>query len=205
MKATLKKLEWSKLEIDFPYGDYLDAATWCDIKAVIQHVEELDNFYQGEDPKGVQIIIEALSKRLEKRYELRHTYYNPEGLIEILQWAISFKQYSDDHKTNKIQRIITRYWFNYVSGKLSFFAKQKPSLKYDFKFRYLVGLCNSYKFSPSIGNSKFEKVILNFIDTNFGYMFHRFWYSTGVVFKLVVGLGVMLQLYAYWVCGNSPF
>jgi len=197
LKYHLDKIELSKLYDEFPYERYLDSASWCDIKMVIKDVESIDQFYEAES-KGISTIIEALTSKLESRYQLRHTYYNPDGLIEILQWAMSFKQSSDDYNINKIQRIISRYWFNFVSIKLAQFAKEKPRLKYDFKFRYLVALCNSYKYSPSIGNSKFEKVVLNFIDSNFCYMFNRFWNSTGLVFKLIVGLLGLFQLCAYW-------
>ncbi len=194
----LNSIESSRIEDDFPYSIYLDSSNLCDVDSIICDARRIGKFYKGDDISGFDIITNAMTTELERRNKNLDFKYNPDSLIRILHWAMRFNHFSDDYEINKFQSILKSFWFNKVSNKLSSVAKQSPRIKYDFKFRYLVSLCHSNMFSPSIGNSNFEKVIFYFIDSNYCYMFNRFWYSTGLEFKLGVALIAVFQLYSFW-------
>lgn len=183
----------------FPVKDYLDSANWCNAADISRDLQQLDLVSPDSTAPNRELLARILSTDLQKRMAGVFTTYQPDSLIQILQWADRFSHYKDADLPNaKVYRVVSRHWFNLVSNRLGQLADERPSIKYDFKFKYLVAFCHAKTFSPPIGNSKKEKIINYFIEKNYSYLFNRFWNSTGWLFKLAVFLVLGLQPYAWW-------
>ena len=73
-----------------------------------------------------------------------------------------------------------------------------PDIKYDFKFKYLVGFCQSRQFSPPIGMSSGEKIVAYVIEGKYAYLFNRFWFGTGWMFKFLLTAALAVTAYAFF-------
>jgi hypothetical protein len=183
----------------FPRIAYLDSAGWCDAASISRDLQQLDFVNPDSTSLNRELMIQLLSSDLQKRMIGVFNNYQPDSLIQILQWADKFSHYKEvDLPNAKVYRVVSRFWFNLVSNHLGKLAEERPSIKYDFKFKYLVSYCHAKTFSPPIGYSNIEKTINYFIDKNYSYIFYRFWNSTGWLIKLAVFFGLLLQVYAFW-------
>ncbi|MFM9948946.1 MAG: hypothetical protein ACKV1O_13485 [Saprospiraceae bacterium] len=192
-------IDATKIRELFPYQIYLDSADWCDVNAIVRDLHLLDSINKDSTSLNREILVKALTEELENQVAGSFVGYHPDSLILLLQWAVRFNNYQELDKDNsKVFRVIYRHWFNFVSNKLGDYAKDNPEIKYDFKFKYLVGICHAKKFSPPIGSSMGEKIVNYFIEKNYSYLFNRFWNATGILFKVVVVLGLAFLIYAFW-------
>lgn len=194
----LTRVDASNISQKFPYKAYLDSANWCNIQTITSDLELMDKT-NGDTELNRDVMAQALTETLELRLQKSLQDFNPDSLIFLLQWAGRFNNYQElDEKNAQLYRRVHRYWFNLVSNKMGQYAEQHSSLKYNFKFKYIVASCHSKMFSPPIGYSGSEKIINNLIEQNFAYLFNRFWYSTGIVYKLVALVIITFCFYALW-------
>lgn len=199
LERHLTKANASNISESFPYQTYLDSADWCDVGAIVRDLHLMDSINADSIQLNREILGKALTEELEKSLVNSFVNYNPDSLILLLQWAVRFNNYQDIDKSNsKLYRIVYRHWFNFVSNHLGIYAKGNPEIKYDFKFKYLVAVCHAKSFSPPIGNTYGEKIINHFIEKNYSYLFNRFWNATGLLFKVVVTVGLAFLFYAFW-------
>ncbi len=184
---------------NFPHQVYLDSANWCSITPIIENLMTMDTLYPNDEINHQVILSTVLTQKLTERWKQSFTHYNPDSLIILIHWAEQFFHYANlDQKHGKFHRIVYRYWFNFITTRLNQYAEDSPTIKYDYKFRYLVSLCHSKQFSPPVGNTKVEKVFYNILDSNWAYLFNRFWNSTGPSIKFLVALLSLFQAYAFW-------
>ena len=165
----------------------------------MKDLQVLDDSYPSNTSLNRELLVQSLTTELEKHWAAKFSTFQPDTLIHLLQWAARFNDYKDvvSKSDAKIFRIVSRHWFIWVSNQLAQFSKKKPSIKYNFKFKYLVGVCQSKGFSPPIGNSNIEKTVNYFIEQSYSYLFNRFWNSTGLGFKVMAGIGLMIFLYSF--------
>lgn len=182
----------------FPYQLYLDSSNFCNIQSIQKAIADLNTFNPADSSKNQEVIYMALTDKLAQRIEPSLKTYHPDSLLKILQWSNKFDSYKDlDTANARAYNAISGYWLGVVTNHLSAYAEVNSSLKYQFKFRYIQGLCQSRQYQPSIGDTGFEKIVLDSIDSRWSYLFQRFWFGTGWLFKLVVLLGFSLTIYGY--------
>jgi hypothetical protein len=176
----------------------LDSADHCDIHSLQKDIATLNSFNPGNIFQNQTVITLALTNKLSQKIEPGLKKYNPDSLLVILQWANRFNDYKDLDTTNaRIYNAINSFWIGFIANQLGKYSEDDPSLKYNFKFRYIAGICQSRQYQPSIGISEPEKIILYTIDSKWPYLFQKFWVGTGITFKIIAFAGIALTLYGY--------
>jgi len=197
-KKFLFNIDKKNIKQTFPYNKYLDSCDRFDIKSIrndLSILYSMDSVNFMEYQKAISI---ALCDSLAYRMKLVLNKYEPDSLIRLIQWVEKFHAYGDiDQQNLNMYEAIYGYWLNLISNKLSDYYKERPSIKYDFKYRYIVCRCIEKQFNSSISNSNFEKVIIYFIEKNWTYLFNKFWNSTSILYKSVVSLIFIFILFPY--------
>lgn len=204
--SNLITIDKSNLIETFPYKTYLDSANRCDLNSISNDVAALDSVNPNEKSLNREIISIALTKKLEERIKPTFDSYNPDSLINIVQWAEKFNHYQEFDKANaKLYRVIYKHWINFVSNKLRVYYDNVPKHKYDFKFQFLVSICQSKNLSPPIGNTDKEKIIYNLIIKDYSYLFSKFWYDTSFNYKTLGLIFILITAYGYFCIIKTHF
>jgi hypothetical protein len=190
----------------FPYEIYLDSADRCDVTSISRDLISLDSVNPDNKNQNREILSIALTNKLEERLKPSFDKYNPDSLIYLVQWAEKFNQFKDFDRANaKLYRVIYKHWIQFVANKLRESYDREPKHKYDFKFQYLTSICQSKNLTPPIGNTAFEKVIYHLITKNYTYLFRKFWYDTGFLYKLAVVAFLSFTCYGYYLIVKRLF
>ena len=177
---------------------YLDSADYCDIASIHADLKVM-NAIIPNTKENQKILVKALTNNLEEKISLKFNKYNPDSLIMLLQWVNKFHHYKDiDTANKKFYRMVHRHWYNFVSNKLGQYHDKDPDIKYDYKFKYLVSICQSQNYPPDIKNSNTAKIIENMVNNKWAYLFKRFWDGTGAIFKLVILSLILFTSYSYY-------
>lgn len=202
----IQKADAADMAVSFPYDSFLDSTSFCSIRSIQNDLKIIDSCFKENPNSGKEIYIRALTEKLEERIGPSFTQYNPDSLIALIHWVGKFDVYKDlDDQNGRIYKIIFRHWMNFISNRLGKYYEDDSAIKYDFKFRYLTAICQSKKYAPPLGDSKTEKVVTNLIDSKWAYMFNRFWNGTGLKFKLLASLGLLLTLYGFFCIFKTHF
>jgi hypothetical protein len=166
---------------NFPYKDYIKSRDLNNQKILNNDLVILKGKTKS-DFESNSILVTTLTEKLYS--EIWST--DLDTINQIMVWVdqLNFKE-------SGIEDPINLYWYNHFSKHLSNLAKQKTNSKYEFKYRYLAQRCNEKLVLVNAGNSNFEKVILNLIDQNWTYLFNRFWFSSTVLFKIILLIGII--------------
>lgn len=166
---------------NFPYNDYIKSKN-LNNQTTLSNDLALLKVKTKSDFESNNTLITALTEKLYP--EIWST--DLDTINQIMVWVdqLSFKE-------SNIKEPISLYWYNHFSNHLSNLEGQNPNSKYGFKYRYLAQQCRKKQFLVNTGNSNFEKIILNLIDQNWTYLFKRFWFSTSVIFKITLLIGII--------------
>jgi hypothetical protein len=166
---------------NFPYNDYIKYTDLQD-QTTLDNDLEILKAKTNNDFLSNNILVTALTEKLYS--EIWST--DLDTINQIMVWVdqLNFKE-------SDIEVPISLYWYNHFSNHFSKLANQNPNSKYEFKYRYLSQRCNEKLVLVNTGNSNFEKVILNIIDQNWSYLFNRFWFSSSVLFKIILLVGLI--------------
>lgn len=197
LKQHINHLSSSEINDQFPYNTYLDAVNLNQIKRIIQDIELIDSIFPNQQEKTRSIFEQLLTTKLEERIRPSLEVANIDSLIIMAQWAERFHFYKDIESPNtQLYKIVYRYWFNLISNQVSQYSERDNSIKYNFKFKYLVGLIQSKKYAPSISNTKGEKVLLYLTEGKYAYLFNRFWNGSSWATKTGVFLIVAYFIFS---------
>ena len=136
---------------------------------------------------NIEVLIHALTNRLETKIKDRFETFNPDSLIMISQWVNEFKVYEKiDNQNGALYGIVYDHWMGFISSQLGRHYDNDSSVKFDFKFKYLQSICESKRFAPAVGMSNVEKVVEYTLGEEYDYLFNRFWNGTGVFIKGII-------------------
>jgi hypothetical protein len=198
LKNHIDSLNTGNLKADFPYEIYLDSANYCDIASIHKHLEIL-NTLNRDAKENKKILVKALTEKLEEKIGSRFNTYQPDSIILMLNWVNKFQYYKDIDTNNlKLYRMVHRHWYNYFANKLSQYNDSDANLKYEFKFKYLLAMCQSKNYPPDIRNSSITKIIDNVVNNKWAYLFKRFWDGTGFLVKLLLSAAILFTFYSYY-------
>ncbi len=146
-----------------------------------------------------QILATTLTDSLQKRLANVYNKYQPDSLIYLMQWAERFQYYAEIDNKNKILfKVVYDYWMNFISDKLTGFSKETPSLKYAFKFKFLVAKCSERKYNIGLKVTATEKVIDNLVRSKWGHLFDASWNQASLLQKILLSLLVITFLYGIY-------
>jgi len=198
LEKNLKKIELTKILKSFPAQNYLDSANTWDIKAIRNDLIMMDSVNPGNTRNNQEALSIALTTELQKRIENSYKSFNSDSLLMLIHWTERFNYYADiDDNNSTFYKVIYMYWMEYITNKLDEYYNEEPSIKYNYRFRYLVSRCHEKNYNPGFGCTNSEKVIIYIIDSKWSYLFNRFWYGTGVLFKMGCSLLIIVLLAPY--------
>src|SRR5207244_2242716 len=108
---------------------------------------------------------EALTtKKFYSGFEKSLQNYNPDTLLLLIQWAEKFQNYAEIESDNYfLYDAIYGFWLSKISNKIAFYSTQDNSIKYDFKYQFIVARCNEKHFSVAVSVTPVEKIIDNIV------------------------------------------
>jgi hypothetical protein len=199
LSGHLRSVDPAQLKEKFPYAPYLDSADYDHYTSLQSHIQSLDTFNPNDKMGNLEILSIALTEKLMLKTGQQYKTYRPDSLLALLQWAEKFKIYAEADKQHAILfNSVYSYWLDIIANKLNTFYEQDRSLKYAPKFNYLATRCYEQKFSVPIDNSKFEKIVQYFSETQFAYLYNRFWNGTSIWVKTGILALILFTLYGYY-------
>ncbi len=188
----------SNLEKHFLTKWFLDSVQYSsinEIKAVLNWMDSLNQDKSSNQQFLASVLTDSLQNKLKHSFNL----YNPDSLNAILFWAGKMKAYSEvDPDYQLFFDVVSSYWINFVSNNLSKLTEDNSSLKYKFKFKYLVSVCAQNLNQPNIKVSNTEKIINYTIEGRWWYLWDRFIGGTSIIFKIVVFLFGSLIIFSFY-------
>jgi hypothetical protein len=202
LSSHISQINSVNVDSDFPYKLYLDSASICDISSIQQNLEEMNLLFPKSAIKiyGIssnqQVMSQALTNKLQARIQTSFILYNPDSLIQVMQWAEKFNAYSAlAPGDSMLYQSVFDYWMNFVSNNLAEHYAKDKSIKNDFSFRYINARCQEKGYGASVTESDTEKVVLYLNEGEWIYLINKFWLSTGAFFKVTVALISVLILF----------
>ncbi len=194
----LKSIPKDELVKNFPWKDYLDSANWRNITCIKESLAQLDSF-SGDAGTNREMLSGVLTNKLSAKWEAKYNNYNPDSLLNIVQWAEDFRAYAQIDPGNDIfYESVVSYWLSYVTNKLAHFSQKKGSIKYSFKYKYLVARCHELKFTTPVKVSKTEKVLENLTAGKWAHLTDASWNQTSLLQKLVFLALMLITGYGYY-------
>ena len=118
----------------------------------------------------------------------------------LINWAISYSNHSTYSDYPVFFDVVADYWFLFsIDSVLTPKVSLDEELKYDFRVRCLQELLLDYSYNLSIRESQFEKLVKYIHQGKWKYIFiARFWKTTSLAFKLVVGLILIMLIFGLY-------
>jgi len=186
LEARLSEFDLSNLKDVFPYDTYLEFENYCDAEAIKRSLEKLNTINANQENINRSILIHAFTNKLEAKVATNFQEFNADSLIMILHWIDEFKTYEKiDTKNGALYGIVYEHWMGFIANRLSVYYENNPSIRFNFKFKYLQSVCQSKKFTPAVGKSNLEKVVEYTLNQEFSYLFNRLWNGTGIFIKFI--------------------
>jgi hypothetical protein len=196
---SLKEIKPAYFETNFPYEKYADSAGFRKINFLLEDLIIMDTLNPGNNLQNQQVLSVALTEKLEEQIRPKFEKYNPDSLIMIIQWAEKYEAYAEvDPEHATLFQVISSHWFNFASNTLRNYYDKEYTIKYNYKFRYINNRLRERKYLTTIKATYTEKVIDYIIQKKWSYLFNKFWYATGILYKSIVGLLVLIIIFPYF-------
>lgn len=168
----------------FPKEEFIKSANWWCNETVVYTLNYLDSINPGKPEENEDALILCLT---DSNLLAKSGNDNLDSLCGILTIAEKYLVFAETTPSRKFFfKAVGNAWIGYVSNRLTSIVKQKNSIKYSFKCRYIRTRCLQFGSNPDFGNTSMEKAILNFTQQNWHYLFvDRYWYGTSTIFKVV--------------------
>lgn len=185
LASRIKGANSSTLISIFPTKSYLDSGNYINIECLLSELNDIDNI--TKDPSmSQQIMSTILTDSLLKRDSINYKTYNPDKYIYLMQSIEKYQYYAEIDSKHKIFFMaIYDFWMNFISDKLTNFSKEEPSIKYGFKYKFLVAKCSERKYNIGVKVTATEKVIDNLVRSKWGHLFDASWNQTTLIKKLI--------------------
>jgi len=199
ISSHIKKLSAINIHKEFPYDIYLDSSNYNNVEQLLHDISTLDSFIPLNHEINLEVLSTALTDKLNERYKNRFHEYSPDSILLIIQWAEKFHSYANIDRSNaRLYESIYDNWIEFAIQRLDEYYYTDNSIKYNFKYKYLLERCRENKFNGSVGFTRFEKVINNIIEKKWRYLLNRFWIGTTIYCKLFAVIIIGLTTYSYY-------
>ncbi|MEM6378458.1 MAG: hypothetical protein AAF705_09600 [Bacteroidota bacterium] len=183
----------------FPYEAYVANGNYCNIEAILKDLKYLASLEDAGKNERSDILMDALTTHLEAKIGPSFDQYNPDSLIQLLHWANQFGHYANYPSDYQLEfSVVHGFWLDYIANKLFTYTEQNSDVKYAHKFIYLRYNCEIQQYRAPIGKTRIEKVVDYFIESKYSYLLERLWNGTSWIFKLVVLMGILVTVYAFY-------
>lgn len=162
--------------------DTVQYTSFNEIRTVLNWMDSVNH----DKSRNQQYVAAILTDSLQNKIKVRFNSFNPDTLNALLVWAEKMKVLSEtDADYQMFLEVVSSYWINFVSNNLSKLSEDDSSIKYKFKYKYLVSRCAQNLNQPNIKVSSTEKIINYTIEGRWGYLWDRFYNGTPIIFKIL--------------------
>ena len=204
--GMIRDIAQDSLLENFPYDKYLDSSNYWSIQPIKENLSCLDTLFESNISLNRETLSNAFTRKLAPRFNSYLSTYQPDSLLLLIQWAEKFKYYAEiDPDNDLFYESIYGYWMDTISNKLTRYTIEKPSRKYDFKFKYIRTRCVEQRFSPATKITSSEKAFNNFIYSKWGHLINASWNQTSVMQKIIFVFLIILTLFGYYLLGKRIF
>jgi len=183
----------------FSYHEYVKNRNRINISVLLADLKELDSLYPESKLQNKKLILNAMTDSLSEIEQSIFSSYQPDQLILLLQWVEQFKYYPlIDNENDVLYASIRDFWMNKMADSLVAYSQNSPSIKYDFKFRFIKAKFSEsgFDFGPKV--TSFEKVLYNVIDSNWSHLLDASWSQATAFQKVLFLLIASSFVYAYF-------
>lgn len=198
LSKYISGLNESNILDKFPYKIYLDSSNYEEVVFIQRDLLKMDSIISNNKRLNRKVLSIALTQKLEEQLNSGFDKYNPDSLILMLQIVEKFKNYADLDKENaQLFKALYTHWLSFIANKLGAYYRNDNSVKYDYKFKYIVSRCEEKGFTTDVGNTQIEKAVNNVIEQNWCYLINRFWIGTTLIFKAIIFFVTIITLLGY--------
>jgi len=162
---------------------FIDSASWWNFETVNSTLLLMDSLYKNDTKENERILVSCLTGYLLQNKWQQVGIDSLELLLLVSERYLSFAQVTP--KRANFFGEVSDAWCSYVANRLTELSKANSSVKHSFKFQYVAQHSRNLKYQPNISYTNSEKVILNFTEGNFDYLWNRYWKGTSPLFKVV--------------------
>ena len=206
LNEELMAVDSHEIFVKFPYEKYLKESSYCDIKNINSHILTLDSIYNNHWDITLEVLRTTLTDSLKSYHENELEHFNPQFLINKVEWAKKMKRYGECFPENQYLFDITyEYWMRNISSYLGIYQSNESNLKYDYRFKYLTTNLSLEKYFVSFGFSKSQKLVNYLVEGRYMYIWNRIYKSTGIATKIILILMMLSTILAYLSLMNNIY
>ncbi len=172
---------------NFPYRLIAENISLSNIEKqqeLLKYVQYSDSLI---DNNFQELIFIALSDTLKKVYEQSIDLNDLNTLLSLTNEVSGLYPMTLANQKNKIfYQALFDYWLQRIIQNLEHIAQSHYWSKYTFEYKYISTVCEQYNYNPSTGLSSAEKVLDNFADNRYSYLFNRFVLQTTLLQKTIL-------------------
>lgn len=184
--------------IFFPTKSYLDSGNYKNIGCIGNTLKELEELTKSS-MIGEQILSSVLTDSLLQRDSILFSLYNLDNLIYQMQWVEKFQYFAEIDTKHKLFFIsVYDYWMSYIADKLAAFSRDSPSIKYAFKYKFLVAKCSERKYTVGVKVTAVEKVIDNIVRSKWGHLIDASWNQAKLTTKFLFAFIILIIIYGFY-------
>jgi len=194
----IKNIDSSEIVKKFPYKKYIEESGYCDVNNISNHIMILDSNYNNHWDISMNTLLVALTDSLKEYKSEELSKFNPQFLINKIEWAKKMKRYGDCYPNNKFLFYVTyEFWMSQISSLMYKYNGDNSKLRYDFRYKYLVTCLSMEKYFVSFGFSKKEKMINYLTEGRYMYIWNRIYKSTSLLTKLTLVFLIFLTIFTF--------
>lgn len=175
-------------------------------KALLDHLKEAS---APDNERFMSNMFVALSDSLLAVYQERLNFEDLNTLLSLTNDVKGLHYYAAaDTNYQIVYDALFHYWMQFINQKLESVADKNYWSKYSFEYKYIYTVSEQYYYNPSIGLGNAEKVLDNFADNKYGYLFNRLLLRTSILQKtgllIVISTIVLSLLFTIYTLLKSP-
>ena len=180
-------IDSSEIVKQFPYQKIIKNSNFCDVNYIIRNCKLLDSMYKNRAEITIPIMYTLLADSLISKFKNEHENYNPDLLINQIQWANNMKTCEKAFpEYDLIFLIVHDGWMNQISNLLSKYFENNEDIKYQLKFKILRNYCQINNYTIPVGLKSSEKLVDYLIESKYSYIWGRIYHGTGFLFKFII-------------------
>ena len=194
----IKNIDSLEIVDKFPYRKYIEESGYCDINNISKHIIILDSNYNNHFDISMNTLLVALTDSLKEYKSKELSEFNPQFLINKIEWAKKMKHYGECYPNNKFLFDVTyEFWMSEISSLMYKYNGDNSILRYDFRYKYLVTCLSMEKYFVSFGFSKKEKMINYLTEGRYMYIWNRIYKSTSLLTKSILLFLIFLTTFTF--------
>jgi hypothetical protein len=138
ISLLLKAVQPDQLQKQFPFNEYLKTGNYAHPVLLKKDLFILDSLYPADPMSNQALLSAALTDSLYERKKHLFSGYQPDSLIQLMQWVEPYTHFAVFDKNAELLYLsVYDYWINKISNYLTQYSQQNSKVKYDYKFSYI--------------------------------------------------------------------